>query len=419
VRPFAAILAAFAAALSSSVAEAGGLDLPILYTARHAGMGGTAIASVGDPSAVLHNPAGLSGVGSFSVLNGVTLVLTNLETNPAYPDQNVQTGNSLAPAPLLAAAYHPWKALAFGLGAYPMGAVSGTFRYDDANGVPTYNAQNTIAFEISPAVSFTPIEGLSFGAGYRITYVQFDRHLGPAANPVLVDIDSAGANFTGFRVGAQWRPVRWLALGAVFRPEISIKTEADHGHLLGLAATHLGATMNFPAKVGAGARADFGPVSIALDYELVFNSQFKTIHLSGDLPGQAPIGADFVFNWSDSSTVKVGAEYRVTPAFALRAGYAWDGVYSNPHYPDTFAQPSAPGNYLTAGAGYRGSSWSISLALAFRPDEATRISQQEIASQAECRFCTYAGTYASRLDMALLDFSKDFDLGPTQQGNEK
>jgi long-subunit fatty acid transport protein len=155
---------------------------------------------------------------------------------------------------------------------------------------------------------------------------------------------------------------------------------------------------------------DLDAVSVALEYELTFNSQFKTIHLSGDLPGQPPIGADFVFNWSDSSTVKVGAEYRFSPQTALRAGYAFDGVFANLHYPDTFAQPAAVGHYFTLGAGYRGDGWAVDAAVSVRPDESMVIRTQDIASTSECRFCTYAGTYASRLDMALVDFSKTFDL---------
>jgi long-subunit fatty acid transport protein len=410
MRAYAVLAAAFALGVLPAPALAGGLDLPIVYTARQAGMGGTGIAGVNDASSVFHNPAGLTGVHGLQVLGNLTLVLSNLETSPGYPNQNVQTGNSLAPAPFLAAAYRLNHYVAVGLGAYPIGAVSGTFHYKDVNGIPTLNSQDTIAFEVSPAVAVIPIKELSLGVGYRVTIVQFKRHLGGESNPVLVDVDSLGANFAGLRVGAQWHPLQELSLGLVFRPEVKVTTSADSGHLLGLAASNIQAELTYPSKIGAGVRLDLESVSVAADYEFVWNSQFKTIHLSGDLPGQAPISTDFVFNWSDSSTVKLGAEYRPRPEIALRVGYAWDGPFANMHYPDTFAQPAAAGNYVTLGAGYKGETWAVNLALAYRPDETTIIQTQDIASQAECRFCTYAGTYSSRLDMALLDFSKDFDL---------
>ena len=404
------LAAALAFGLLPGAALAGGLDLPIAYSARQAGMGGTAIAGVNDASAVFHNPAGLTGVHGLQVFDNLTLILSNLETSPGYPNQNVQTGNTLAPAPFLTAAYRLNHYVALGLGAYPLGAVSGTFHYNDINGIPTLNSQSTIAFEVSPAIAVTPIKELSLGVGYRVTIIQFDRHLGGESNPVLVDVNSLGANFTGLRVGAQWHPLQELSLGLVFRPEVNVTTSADSGHLLGLAASNIQAKLTYPSKLGAGVRLDLESVSVAADYEFVWNSQFKTIHLSGDLPGQAPISTDFVFNWSDSSTFKLGAEYRPTPEIALRIGWAWDGPFANTHYPDTFTQPTAAGNYLTLGAGYKGESWALNLALVYRPDETTVIQTQDIASQAECRFCTYAGTYSSRLDMALVDFSKDFDL---------
>jgi long-chain fatty acid transport protein len=404
------VAAALGLGLLPGAALAGGLDLPIVYSARQAGMGGTAIAGANDASAVFHNPAGLTGVHGLQVLGDLTLVLSNLETSPGYPNQNVQTGNSLAPAPFVTAAYRVNHYVAVGLGAYPIGAVSGTFHYNDVNGVPTLNSQNTLAYEVSPAVAVSPFKELSLGVGYRVTVVEFQRHLGGESNPVLVDVDSLGANFTGLRIGAQWHPLQELSFGLVFRPEVTVTTSADHGHLLGLAASNIQATLAIPSKLGAGARFDLESFSFAADYEFVWNSQFKTIHLSGDLPGQAPISTDFVFNWSDSSTLKLGAEYRLTPQIALRGGYAWDGPFANIHYPDTFAQPSASGNYVTIGAGYKAETWAANLAVSYRPDETTVIQSQDIASPAQCRFCTYAGTYSSRLDMVLLDFSKNFDL---------
>ena len=48
-------------------AFAGGYDTPMLYTARHMGMGGAAQAYVDDPSAMFHNPAGLMGTDRLSI----------------------------------------------------------------------------------------------------------------------------------------------------------------------------------------------------------------------------------------------------------------------------------------------------------------------------------------------------------------
>ena len=45
---------------SLPIAQAGGYDTPMLYSARHMGVGGAAAGYVNDPSALYHNPAGLA-----------------------------------------------------------------------------------------------------------------------------------------------------------------------------------------------------------------------------------------------------------------------------------------------------------------------------------------------------------------------
>ena len=83
--------------LGAGAARGSGVDIPALYGARYGGMGGAALAQVDEPSAVLHNPAGLAGVRSLALSGAVTLALTNLQTNPDMEDQSLQTGNTLAP----------------------------------------------------------------------------------------------------------------------------------------------------------------------------------------------------------------------------------------------------------------------------------------------------------------------------------
>ena len=62
LRAATALATASSVALTASSAHAAGFDTPLMYTARHQAMGGTAIGYVDDPSAAYHNPAGLQGV---------------------------------------------------------------------------------------------------------------------------------------------------------------------------------------------------------------------------------------------------------------------------------------------------------------------------------------------------------------------
>src|SRR6187402_2873166 len=64
------------------VARAGGYDTPMLYSARHMGMGGTAIGYVRDPSALFHNPAGLGHIERGEVLGDFSLLVGKIHASP-------------------------------------------------------------------------------------------------------------------------------------------------------------------------------------------------------------------------------------------------------------------------------------------------------------------------------------------------
>src|SRR5688572_33488405 len=101
-----------ASVLTSGVARGAGFDVPILYTARHQGMGGAAIGYVDDPSAAFHNPAGLQGVRGLAFLGDLTLMLAHVTGSPAAPASasGIQSQLMTLPYFMAATAYRvqPW-----------------------------------------------------------------------------------------------------------------------------------------------------------------------------------------------------------------------------------------------------------------------------------------------------------------------
>ena len=85
-------------------AHAAGFDTPILYSARHQAMGGTAIGSVSDPSAAFHNPAGLQGIQGLAFLGDFSLILGKVKASPdaAASARSIESGTVVAPFFLLA-----------------------------------------------------------------------------------------------------------------------------------------------------------------------------------------------------------------------------------------------------------------------------------------------------------------------------
>ena len=156
---------------STRSALGAGFDTPILYTARHQGMGGTAIASVNDASAGFHNPAGLQGVRGLGLIADFSLILGKIQASPT-PSDNLESRTVVAPFFLLGAAYRlrPW--LTLGLAGFPVASGGAEYRYPVGRTKPVTWLDKTdiVFFEVTPMLSlnvprdrFVPGK-LAFGA---------------------------------------------------------------------------------------------------------------------------------------------------------------------------------------------------------------------------------------------------------------
>jgi hypothetical protein len=125
-----ALAGALALVLVAPVARAAGYDTPILYSARHQGMGGTAIAYVDDPSATFHNPAGLAGVEGLSLLGDLSLILGTVQSTPERGVESVESEPGLAPFFMVAAAVRPHEWFTLGLGFFPVASGGAEYRYE-------------------------------------------------------------------------------------------------------------------------------------------------------------------------------------------------------------------------------------------------------------------------------------------------
>jgi long-subunit fatty acid transport protein len=417
--------AALGVALLPPAANAAGFDTPILYTARHQAMGGTAIASVDDASAGFHNPAGLQGVRGFGFIGDFSLILGKVKSTPDASAGNIESKTVLAPFFLLGGAYRAHRWLTLGLAGFPVASGGAEYRYA-INGTPTIDKTEIVFFEATPMLSLNVPKDrwlpgmLAFGAGYRMSYVTFDRLSGAVANPQFLDLKLHGFNWTGFRVGAQYQPIEALKLGVVFRNKVVVKTKAKSATVLTLPATDGELDFTLPAKLGFGARVDVGHVGVGMDVEYAFQSQNKEPALSGVLPPGDPTPADPMpqptptsvpnkFDWQNGVTWRTGLEYRIGkfPTIPLRAGYIFDSTVTNKAYPSAFGTPPAPTHTITAGTGYVDETWQANVALSHRFGS-THIDEADLGKG--CAFCSVAGDYAITMTGIYVDFSVNMPL---------
>jgi len=411
MRPAGRILILVSAALPAllpAAARAGGYDTPMLYSARHIGMGGTAIGYVDEPSAIFHNPAGLAQIGHFSVTADTSLLLARVRSTPAFFNANdVRSEQTVAPLGLLGGGVRLNETVSVGLGVYPIALAGATYKYSGIE-----DKTRLVFLEASPAVALNLPGHVRLGGGYRVTYANVERFSGTPAEPFL-DFTMDGFNWKGFRVGAQWTPIPWLQAGAVYRHKTVTHVSNDSGIAAGVRYTDIETEFVLPSRMGGGLRADVWHLGLALDGEYAFNSQNGAHPLVGLPPGTPEMPAmrtavPNIFNWTDEVTVRGGLELRFgfvpkLARLAARGGYIYDGKTTNAKYPSAFGTPPGPTRVITAGLGWKGNTWQVNTAFAHRTGSGA-VTDPDTTS---CRFCGYAGKLPYRIWVTgfYLDFS--------------
>ena len=403
---------ALAASLVSAAAWGAGFDTPILYTARHQAMGGTAIGYVDDASATFHNPAGLSGVRGVNLLGDLSLIHGRVRASPERSVKSMESEPTLAPFFLLGGAVRVHELVTLGLGVFPVASGGADYEYE-LSGNPIRDATSIVFAEATPAVAISLPQNryvpgtLSFGAGYRASALWFTREKGNPDNPRLLNFDMFGTSFSGFRVGLQYRPAPVFGFGVVYRNRIEIETRADSASVYTQTADDASLDFVLPSKLGGGMVFDVGSLRLATDAEYAFQSQNRRSMLRGTL-GQNRAEVPNVFAWQDGVTLRFGAEYRVGDAeqsYPIRAGYLFDSAVTNPAYPSAFGTPPAPTHTLTFGTGYRTPSFQLNAAITHRFGSGS-IAPEELGTG--CSFCSYDGDYSVTMTGFYLDASVNF-----------
>ncbi len=394
--------------LAPSQAKAGGYDTPMLYSARHMGMGGTAVSYVDDPSALFHNPAGLSGTDRLTLMGDFSLLVGTITGNPAEDNQNLTSNTTVGPFFLVGGSGRITDWLTVGLAVYPVASAGATYEYD--GGID----QTTLFFlEISPGVAVEiPDTGLSFGAGYRVTYASLDRSRDQGTAAAF---DLSGLSYAGFRVGAQYKFLDHFSVGLAYRHKTTTDVEGQGFLFDESAETAWVGSFTLPSRLSMGGRMDYGAFGVAVDAEYGLQSQNPRGQLE-EAGGRGVIDVTQISDWTNAWTVRLGAEYRLLEGkLPIRLGFIWDQQTSNRAYPTAFGTPPAPTYVATAGLGYNAGPWQLNVAYAFRTGSTT-ITPEDIDGRDGCLSCGEAGEYSIKLSGIYVDFSYHFGRGETREG---
>ncbi|MBL9147003.1 MAG: outer membrane protein transport protein [Verrucomicrobiaceae bacterium] len=374
-----------AAATMQGYAAEGVRTLP--DSAGALGMVGGRQANLRDPSVTRSNPANLQFLREDALM---------INVQPWYGQTDFDGVNGTSDSMI-----QPWKPLGsfyavmpvnddvtFGFGiTAPFGiAISwprdGAFRYS----APYDAVLQTAA--INPAVGIKISDAVNFGVGLDIFYsrLKLDQAYPWAA---ALGVPAADGDMTfegdGWGLGAYAGFTIQLAehhrLAITGRLPVTVDYEGDFtisnmpAALRGLYSSRsdFKSQIEHPASIGVGYGVDLSDkITFGLDYEWIQNSAHTSLPLNvGKNQALLPVsGLDL--EWRDSYTIGGGFEYKLTPAWMLRAGY----MFSKSPLRDRTFTPSIPTNdrhLFSIGTGYTFGRNTIDFAYSFVPMETRHV----------------------------------------------
>ncbi len=347
-----------------------------VHGAKAAGMGTTFTAVADDPSAILHNPAGLARLPDSTMLYGGATLLLPSSSYESPAGDKVETRFQAFLPPHLFLVHRLPAGFTAGLGIYAPFGVGG--RKWPADGPTRYEALegfiSTLA--LNPTLAMRISTGWSLGVGADYLYaLNFSRRavdqsaLGGADGRLEVEADGAA---WGYNLGLFYQSGTIWSLGIAYRSPIDVDQKGDF-ELEGIAPPLQGLlggarfnspirlSVDFPQVLSLGMAWRIGRRwTLAADAEWTGWSSFKrtTLDLLREVPAAGVTDTTREQNLHDAWAYKAGADYQVNARFSLRAGYA----YLNSPVPEatlSAMRPDADQHNFSLGAGWRQGPWVV------------------------------------------------------------
>jgi long-chain fatty acid transport protein len=362
-------------ALSAST-FANGLSLNSVGT-RALGMGGAFVGLANDGSAIYWNPAGLTGQAS-SVQLYYTGIMPSANYTMDLASIDASTNSKLYMAPGLFANYTMGK-WAFGLGVFVPAGLGTDWNAEDLYG-PTAAGKELLSeigvVSISPAVAYQIKDKFSLGLTVNIYYGMFDLKqpvdgsaLGLGYQQFSETSDGTGVGVT---IGAKYDFSDAFSAGLSFRTSTKVAMSGDATNTMfpqipnmppaampGPETSSFSRDVTWPMWIAGGiAYKPTQCLTITFDAQYSQWSELDVLVAEYDdayWKAVMEAGGDneFHLKWEDAVQIRLGGEYMLNKAVALRLGYYYDPAPA-PDETVNVLFPSSTNHAFTAGFGYYG-----------------------------------------------------------------
>ena len=366
------LISSLALAVGAGNVVAGGFEKATMWDAKYSALGGAAVSSVNNSSAIFFNPAGLAFIESndVSIHASPTLVQAN---GPANGTDYVKGERGFVPNAGFTGAYRLTNDLVLGYGIYGAGGAAAKFKdVTVGNNVGPdwlpvsreltgeYSTDIKI-IEAGLALAYRINNNWSVGGTYRLTYAYADINIMSESNGLGVQVgynDMSGIDNFSVRLGTMYRSDdnRW-GWGLNYRSEVELKAKGDYSARLGLGngTDHGRPGQNATAKTSLPMQISTGIDYLVNDNWRLFGeatyTNYETIDkIEFDSNNEVLIPA-LNTNWENQMNYRIATEYYGLGDWTLRAGYVYTtAVVPEEYVAPTFSTPAGAHTY-TFGAG--------------------------------------------------------------------
>jgi len=346
---------------TAATVQAGGFAL-YEWGNRALGMGTANYATGNDASVIAYNPSLMTKLEGTNVYGGVAVI------NPmsdVYIDGDKNTTRSVNHVVPHAYVTHQVNDdLFIGLGEYTRFGL-GTKYADGWVGANLLQEAMLETYSLTPSIAYKVTDDFAISGSVEYIkggfMIKKQVALAPGADQLKVDVDSSAL---AFNLSMVYDITDDLNLGFIYRSPVHFvgNGKATFHNAAGVLASSGNAklTADFPASYTVG--LGYSPMeNLTLEFDVLYTQWEQFDRIEFDFDGFAFPDTVEEFNYKSTWRFQLGAEYLVSDAWALRAGYVYDQTPIRHEY----TSPMLPANdrqMFTFGAGYSIKDLTIDLA---------------------------------------------------------
>lgn len=351
--------------LLSASAMAGGYQVN-LASQRQIGMGHTGTGIETGTSSIFFNPGAMAYLRENGVTVGAGAISSHIAYRAPEPSSNTAEADNDFGTPFqVYGVYGINDKLKVGLGIYtPFG--SGVRWGDEWSGRFSLNEIDLQAIYFQPTVSYRVSDKIGIGVGLVVAVggVNLQRVLPLQSQDGQeggLELDGGANTAYGFNAGVYFQPTEKLSIGVDYRSRVNLKVEDGDVTFSDIPAiakpnfpdgTTFTAELPMPSTLTLG--IGFRPseqLTLAVDVSRVQWSAYESLRFDFSQPVAGSTVSETARNYEDAMIYRIGGEYKVSEALALRAGAYYDQTPVQDGYltPET---PDSDSRGLSAGVGY-------------------------------------------------------------------